>query len=75
MTFTPEEIIAMATEAGLNSYRIAPSEAVAAWGRFAVLVAAKEREACAKVCLELHSLDTPWGCAVAIRARGQKEGA
>ena len=75
MTFTPEEIIAMATEAGLNSYRIAPSEAVAAWGRFAALVAAKEREACAKVCLELHSLDTPWGCAVAIRARGQKEGA
>ena len=74
MTFTPEEIIAMATEAGLNSYRIAPSEAVAAWGRFAALVAAKEREACAKVCLELHSLDTPWGCAVAIRARGQKEG-
>ena len=69
------EIIAMATEAGLNSYRIAPSEAVAAWGRFASLVAAKEREACAKVCLELHSLDTPWGCAVAIRARGQKEGA
>ena len=69
------EIIAMATEAGLNSYRIAPSEAVAVWERFAALVAAKEREACAKVCLELHSLDTPWGCAVAIRARGQKEGA
>ena len=37
--------------------------------------AAKEREACAQVCLELHSLDTPWGCAVAIRARGKKEGA
>ena len=69
------EIIAMATEAGLNSYRIAPGEAVAVWERFAALVAAKEREACAKVCLELHSLDTPWGCAVAIRARGQKEGA
>ena len=69
------EIIAMATEAGLNSYRIAPSEAVAAWGRFAALVAAKEREDCAQVCLALHSLDTPWGCAVAIRARGQKEGA
>ena len=50
MTFTHEEIIAMATEAGLNSYRIAPSEAVAAWGRFATLVAAKEREACAQVC-------------------------
>ena len=40
-----DEIIAMATEAGLNSYRIAPGEAVAAWERFAALVAAKEREA------------------------------
>ena len=72
---TQAEIIAMATEAGLNSYRIAPGEAVAVWGRFAALVAAKEREACALVCLELHSLDTPWGCAVAIRARGTKEAA
>ena len=71
---TPEEITAMATEAGLNSYRIAPGEAVEVWERFAALVAAREREACAKVCLELHSLDTPWGCAVAIRARGKKEG-
>lgn len=47
---TRDEIIAMATEAGLNSYRIAPSEAVAVWKRFAALVAAKEREACEKVC-------------------------
>lgn len=47
---TTDEIIAMATEAGLNSYRIAPGEAVAAWERFAALVAAKEREACAQVC-------------------------
>ena len=45
---TTNEIIAMATEAGLNSYRIAPGEAVAAWERFAALVAAKEREACAR---------------------------
>lgn len=47
---TQAEIIAMATEAGLNSYRIAPGEAVAVWERFAALVAAKEREACAQVC-------------------------
>lgn len=40
----------MATEAGLNSYRIAPGEAVAVWERFAALVAANEREACAQVC-------------------------
>ena len=44
------EIIAMATEAGLNSYRIAPGEVVAVWERFAALVAANEREACALVC-------------------------
>lgn len=71
---TQAEIIAMATEAGLNSYRIAPGEAVAVWKRFAALVAAKEREACAQVCMDRRSLDTPWDCAVAIRARGTKEG-
>jgi hypothetical protein len=39
--------------------------------RFAVLVAAAEREACAKVCddLVLHQYSAS-GCAVAIRARG-----
>lgn len=68
------EIIAMATEAGLNSYRIAPGEVVAGWERFAALVAANEREACAQVCMDRRSLDTPWDCAAAIRARGQKEG-
>ena len=76
---TPNEIIAMAREAGLNSYRIAPGEAVAAWERFAALVAAKEREACAQVCDELAKMAaTPesaacWmrlDCAAAIRKRG-----
>lgn len=43
-----DEIIAIATEAGLNSYRIAPGEAVAVWERFAALVAAQGREACAQ---------------------------
>ena len=70
------EIIAMATEAGLNSYRIAPGEAVAVWERFAALVAAKEREAIAA-----HYAAQPhvefFGAELAddIRARGQKEGA
>ena len=49
---TQYEIIQMANEAGLNSYRIAPAEAVAVWERFAALVeakaAAKEREVCAQ---------------------------
>jgi hypothetical protein len=52
-------------------------------GDFAKLVAAKEREACAKVCFELPAPDiysntdkSMWGvtcidCADAIRARGQ----
>ena len=53
--------------------------------KFAALVVAAEREACAKVCeeLELKSADGEWGtyvagwsdgtddCAAAIRARGQ----
>ena len=81
--FSADEIIAMATEAGLNSYRIAPSEAVAAWGRFAALVAAKEREACAKVCDRVAqdaALSNRRRCdadalARSIRARGTKDGA
>ena len=77
------EITAMATEAGLNSYRIAPGEVVAVWERFAALVAAKERDACAQECVAI-SVDYWMGdaqfeaatrCCNAIRARGQKEGA
>ena len=63
------EIIAMATEAGLNSYRIAPGEAVAVWERFAALVAAREREACAQVCEKYGTSVTAKDCAAAIRAR------
>jgi hypothetical protein len=77
------EITAMATEAGLNSYRIAPGEVVAVWERFAALVAAKERDACAQECVAI-SVDYWMGdaqfeaatrCSNAIRARGTKEGA
>ena len=74
-----DEIIAMATEAGLNSYRIAPGEALAVWERSAALVAAKEREACAQVCEGFKQgnsatyIDDDWAdmCAAAIRARGK----
>ena len=38
--------------------------------RFAALVAAAEREACAKVCEDHFSSDGDW-CAKVIRARGQ----
>lgn len=70
-----EEIIKMAREAG---FRVGPSRDGPddVWGigvnleRFAALVAAAEREACAKVCLEeAPSLDGQL-CAAAIRARG-----
>ena len=79
---TQAEIIAMATESGLNSYRIAPGEAVAVWGRFAALVAAKERDACALLCDRMAqdaALSNRRRCdadalARSIRARGTKEG-
>lgn len=80
---TQYEIIQMANEAGLNSYRIAPAEAVAVWERFAALVeakaSAKEREACAQVCDDkahavrfLCNESNVIACAAAIRARGNK---
>jgi hypothetical protein len=76
---TPEEIIAMAKEAGMvvvdNKFSLAPFLA-----RFAALVAekaaAKEREACADI---VENADTPdcggWtaqGIADAIRSRASK---
>ena len=39
---------------------------------FAALVAAHEREACAKVCDDIGDSDNGYGCAAAIRARGDK---
>ena len=86
MKFTPEEIIAMAREAGFANAAFGPQP----FERFAALVAdkaaAREREACAKVCEEragtmsmfasvrdarVHN-DAVKGDAAAIRARGQK---
>lgn len=87
---TQDEIIAMAKEAGFDMSRLPSIRAANVYGevndelaRFAALVAAKEREACAKVCDELAELNRTaptdsmwqWGeCASAIRARGTKEG-
>ena len=71
---TRDDIIRMAREAGvLSGYE---SEL---FQRFAALVAAAEREACAKVCdrmekesdgVECCKWPTPADCAAAIRARG-----
>ena len=85
MKFTPEEISALAKEAGI---KLSPAQFSGVQeaevdeftlADFAALAAAKEREACAKLC------EYEWGTlaeknagfmfAAAIRARGQKEGA
>jgi hypothetical protein len=70
---TQDEIIEMAQECGLIGMR--PhldgiySEALEA---FAKLVAAKEREACAKVCDDWpNGRDDVYSIGVAIKARGQ----
>ena len=67
-----DDIIRMAREAG--SVIVDPN-AVPIVMRFAALVAAAEREACAKVCEDIEMRNTrqgPADCAVAIRARGQE---
>ena len=73
-----DEIIAMAKEAGFPPY-IVDAGANRELARFAALVAAKEREACARVCEGFKQgnsatyIDDDWAdmCAAAIRARGK----
>lgn len=72
-----EDIIRIAREAGAKfdpHWGIAYNIGTATFERFAALVAANEREACAKVCDELRDEDgyEAWNteCAAAIRARG-----
>ena len=72
-----DEIIRMAQEAGIqvqanNSF--ADDMYISVLYRFAALVAAAEREACAKVCEDEGSVDDlPEHYAEAIRARGQEQ--
>lgn len=75
---TRDEIIAMATDAGYPHVGLKWNDQELAFlERFAALVAAKEREACAKLCDEqFEKATTAAGafradmCAAAIRARG-----
>ena len=80
-----DDIIRMAREAGdyLVDKRGREDFIFDCYGieRFAAIVAAAEREACAKVCDELENGKYPdgeaasgvaWECAFAIRARGQE---
>ena len=79
---TQDEIIRMAQEAEVpHSELWSPDEDVVWLKRFATLVAAHEREACAKVCddIDTESMIQNWksvdecakDCAAAIRARGE----
>ena len=72
---TREDIIRMAREAYMSPTVFNAGDFVN-WDdlhRFAALVAAAEREACAKVCEEVgeHPSLSPLHCAESIRARGQ----
>ena len=77
-----DDIIRMAREAGIGVEKDLEDWHVPVWHlgfdylvRFAALVAAAEREACAKVCDEVGGRDSDthaWDAAVAIRARREK---
>ena len=75
---TRDEAIKLAEEANIGTYINLESYLVGSHlERFATLVAAAEREACANVCDsydvadDVCSSDTAEGIAIAIRARGQ----
>jgi hypothetical protein len=74
---TRDDIIRLAREAGFGTFADLWPHALE---RFAALVSAAEREACAKVCEDgpipkesttLTHIPTLVGCAAAIRARGE----
>ena len=79
MALTPEQTVAMAIEADCTRVYMHWDGAMAVerMSRFAALVAAKEREACAQVCEGFKQgnsatyIDDDWAdmCAAAIRAR------
>ena len=74
---TKDEIIRMAKECGVHEYGPLTrnwSFELSQFERFAALVAAAEREACAKVCEQddFQIYETAERCAAAIRARGEK---
>jgi hypothetical protein len=76
---TRDDIIRMAREAGFNHPSSEKDTDYYKLDRFATLVAAAEREACAKVCEDIATetygmtqLREYGECAAAIRARGQE---
>ena len=74
---TSEDIIRMAREAGFRDTTTPVVALGVSWEqvqRFAALVAAAEREACAKVCdgMDHNGVMIAADCAAAIRERGNK---
>jgi hypothetical protein len=75
---TREDIIRMAREVGFSQPWTAPKETQKRLERFAALVAAHEREECAKLCDEYNDgryANTADLCAEVIRARGRDHNA
>ena len=69
-----DDIIRMAIKCQLVTTGNCDGLYMDALGQFAALVAAAEREACARVCMYMYSLPdlaNAWDCAAAIRARGE----
>ena len=66
---TRYDIIRMAREAGAHEKHLVMYMDFDDLERFAALVAATEREACAKVCEDYGTSNTTKACAQAIRAR------
>lgn len=68
---TREEIIRMAREAGWTEYSLLHPVEVRRLKQFAELVAAYEREECAKAAIDYYEIGWHPSCAAAIRARGE----
>ena len=66
---TRDDIIRMAREAGAHEKHLVMHMDFDDLERFAALVAAAERDACAKVCEDYGTSNTTKACAQAIRAR------
>ena len=66
---TRDDIIRMAREAGAHEKHLVMYMDFDDLERFAALVAAAERDACAKLCEDYGTSNTTKACAQAIRAR------
>lgn len=68
---TQDEIIDMARQADIDHHKLWNDDGTNRLEAFSKLVAAKEREQCAKVCEESNDMASSYGLAQAILARGE----